>query len=146
MVRAPPLVRACYTFDCLCRLQEENKETQSVASNTSWITRAANPSVELSVAKSDFKRSGLILSIKWSVDSENMCQKSSNNKKLWKPLHLNYAQMLWRQHLTTHNLGNIQRTSYHFSFVHVTIRVDLSFHIVHSAMGNRKVPRSRRCT
>ena len=42
-----------------------------------------------------------------------------------------------------HKMGNIQRTSYHFSFVNVMLPVDASFDIVHSAMGDIKVPRSR---
>ena len=38
--------------------------------------------------------------------------------------------------------GNLQRTSYHFSFVDVTLQVDALFEVVHSA----KNWRSRRCT
>jgi len=47
-------------------------------------------------------------------------------------------------------MGNLQRTSYHFSFLDVTLQVDTFFNVVHSAIGNRKVSRtelrSRRCT
>ena len=39
-------------------------------------------------------------------------------------------------------MGNLQRTSYRFSFVDVTFRVDTLFNVVHSAMGDRKVPRT----
>ena len=39
-------------------------------------------------------------------------------------------------------MGNLQCTSYHFSFVDVTLRVDALFDVVHSAMGDRKVPRT----
>ena len=38
--------------------------------------------------------------------------------------------------------GNFQRTSYHFSFVDVTLQDDALFDIVHSAMGDKKVPRT----
>ena len=37
-------------------------------------------------------------------------------------------------------MGNLQRTSYHFSFVDVTLQVDMLFDVIHSAMGDRKVP------
>ena len=39
-------------------------------------------------------------------------------------------------------MGNLQRTSYHFSFVDVTLRVDTLFNVAHSIMGDRKVPRT----
>ena len=57
----------------------------------------------------------------------------------------NYIQMLWRRHLTTHKMGNLQRTSYHFSFIDVMLQVHVSLD-VHSTMGNRNVSRSRHCT
>ena len=46
----------------------------------------------------------------------------------------------------THKTGNLQHTFYHFSFVDVTLPVDTLFDVIHSAMGDRKVPRSGRCT
>ena len=39
-------------------------------------------------------------------------------------------------------MGNLQRTSYRFSFVDVTLQVDVLFDVVHSTMGDRKVPRT----
>ena len=39
-------------------------------------------------------------------------------------------------------MGNLQRTSYCFSFVDVTLQVDALFDAVHSTMGDRKVPRT----
>ena len=39
-------------------------------------------------------------------------------------------------------MGNLQRTSYRFSFVDVTLRVNALFNVIHSAMGDRKVPRT----
>ena len=39
-------------------------------------------------------------------------------------------------------MGNLQGTSYRFSFVDVTLQVDVLFDVVHSAMGDRKVPRT----
>ena len=39
-------------------------------------------------------------------------------------------------------MGNLQRTSYHFSFVDVTFRVDVLFNVIHSTMCDRKVPRT----
>ena len=62
-----------------------------------------------------------------------------------KRLCLNYIQMLQRRCLTAHKMGNLQHTSHRFSFVDVTLWADMSFDI-HSAMGDRKVPRSRRCS
>ena len=52
--------------------------------------------------------------------------------------------MLWRQRLTTHKMGNVQRTSYQyqFSFVAMTLQADALFNIIHSTMGDRKVPRT----
>ena len=37
-------------------------------------------------------------------------------------------------------MGHLQCTSYHFSFVDVMFRVDALFDVVHSAVGDRKVP------
>ena len=39
-------------------------------------------------------------------------------------------------------MGNLQHNSYHFSFVDVTLQDDALFNVVHSAMGDRKVPRT----
>ena len=40
-------------------------------------------------------------------------------------------------------MRNLQRTSYRLSFVDVTLQGDaLRFDVVHSAMGDRKVPRT----
>ena len=39
-------------------------------------------------------------------------------------------------------MGNLQRTSYRFSFVDVSFQVDVLFDVVRSAMGDRKVPRT----
>ena len=39
-------------------------------------------------------------------------------------------------------MGNLQRTSYHFSFIDVMLQVDALFNVVHSAKNGR----SRRCT
>ena len=39
-------------------------------------------------------------------------------------------------------MGNLQCTSYRFSFVDVMFRVDALFDVVHSAMGDRRVPRT----
>ena len=58
----------------------------------------------------------------------------------------NYIQMLQRWHLTTHKMGNLQCTSYCFSFADVMLPVDVALDVLHSALGDRIVPRSRRCT
>ena len=58
----------------------------------------------------------------------------------------NYIQMLQRQCLTAHKMGNLQHISHCFCFVDATLWADMSFDIIHSAMGDRKVPRSRRCS
>ena len=39
-------------------------------------------------------------------------------------------------------MGNLQRTSYRFSFVDVMLQFDELFDVVHSAIGDRKVPRT----
>ena len=113
--------------------------------------RAANPLLDLSVAKSDFKCSNLILNVVYMVllcssISWKHAPEQLSNIWLQKCLCLNYIQMLWRWHLTTHKMGNIQGISCCFSFVDVTLPVNAQLNVVHFAMSNRKVPRSRRCT
>ena len=39
-------------------------------------------------------------------------------------------------------MGNLQRTSYRLSFVDETLQADALFDVVHSTMGDRKVPRT----
>ena len=39
-------------------------------------------------------------------------------------------------------MGNLQRISYRFSFVDVTLQGDVLFDVVHATMGNTKVPRT----
>ena len=39
-------------------------------------------------------------------------------------------------------MGNLLRTSYRFSFIDVMLRVGALFDVVHSTMGDRKVPRT----
>ena len=63
-----------------------------------------------------------------------------------KHLHSNYVQLLWRQCLTTHKMGNTQCTSYSFSFVDVMLPANTLLDIIHSAMGNIKVPGIQHCT
>ena len=129
-----------------------------------WLwRRAANPSVDLSVVKSDFKRSNLILSVVYMVLHHNFPKTCARCLtwlaaekamlcttifffKLWKasPLKLHPNTVKIASH--NHKMGNIQRTSYCFSFVKVMLPVDALFDVVHSAMGDSKVPRSRHCT
>ena len=56
------------------------------------------------------------------------------------------AQITSKMASRAHKMENLQCTSYRFSFVDVTLPVDVLFDVVHSAMGDRKVPRSRHCT
>ena len=37
-------------------------------------------------------------------------------------------------------MGHLQHTSYRFSFVDVMLQADALFKVIHSAMGDRKVP------
>ena len=100
--------------------------------------RAANLSLDLSVAKSDFKCSNLILNVVYMV---LLCSSIS-----WKHAPEQLSNIWLQKCLTTHKMGNIQCISCCFSFVDVTLPVNALLNVVHFAMGNRKVPRRSRCT
>ena len=117
------------------------------------MCRAADPSINLSAAKSDFKGSN-IFSVMYKTNYvppfQAKCTQTVqrarhqrdvvHHKKICeKHRCLNYVQKLWRWHLTTRKMENLQHTSYQFSFVDAMLWVDMSFNIVHSAMATEKL-------
>ena len=113
----------------------------------------------LCVCVFNFKHSNLILSVVYMVFLRNSIPWKRlawsaaeramlwTTKKNWKVSHLEIHPNAVKT--ASHNpyklMGNLQHTSYCFSFVDVTLPIDASFDVVHSAMGDRKVSRSRHC-
>ena len=117
--------------------------------------RAVNPSGDLSVAKSDFKHSNLILSVVYMVvhcsfpktcqmSSMNGCRKSDvvHPKKTVKSVSTRITSKCCEGSISQPiNWKIFSVPTCLFSFVDVTLQIDRLFNVVHSATGNRKVPR-----
>ena len=127
-----------------CSKMNDYMQHTHLHTHTHTHTRAANPSLDYRVAKSDFKCNNLILSVVhivllcnlifWKHAPEQLssmisCREGDVYYKeiCEKRLCSNYVQMLWRWRLTTHKVANLQCTSYCFSFVYVPLPADVSF-------------------
>lgn len=116
------------------------------------VCRAADPSLNLSVAKSDVKHSNNFR----VMDKTNLCSslpgKMHRNCLAWSGAERCCApqENLWKAPLPElcpkavktamgNKMGNLQHPSYRFSFVDVMLWVDVSFNTVPSATATEKV-------
>ena len=87
-------------------------------------------------------------SLLWKCAPEQMSWLAAETAMLCTTKHLR-SNYLWKAsplklcHNPYQLTGNFQRTSYRFSFVEVMLQDDALFDIVHSAMGDKKVPRTK---